>query len=118
MYNSVFPSTISGNSMSFEAPSLAMPAVTSYAVSASDGRGGGATGLAYATILPAANSGLPPTGTLTVSPTSGPVGTVVNVNFPVTDPEGGRTAWDIWQMGSAGGYGYCCQTGTSYSIPI
>src|SRR5262249_49059369 len=59
-----------------------------------------------------------PTGTLNVSPTSGPVGTVVTANFPVVDPEGGPIAWDLWLTGLGGRSGSCCQTGTSYSFPI
>src|SRR5207249_9402873 len=55
---------------------------------------------------------------LTVSPTSGPVGTTVTVNFPVTDPAGGTTAWDLWLTGYGGGSGSCCLTGSSYSVAI
>jgi len=86
-------------------------------VSVSDGRGGGATTLNYTTILPASNSGQPPSGSLTVSPTSGPVGTVISVNFPAVDPEGGPVAWDLWQTG-LGAFGRCCLTGTSFSFPL
>src|ERR1019366_956010 len=116
MANSIFPAA-SGNSVSFQAPVLARAAVGTYAVSVADGRGGGASAVAYATVQPSAYAGGPPSGTLTVSPTSGPAGTTVTVNFPVTDPAGGTTAWDLWQTGD-GGFGMCCVTGSSYSFPL
>ena len=117
MYSSIFPTT-NGSMVSFQAPSLARPAIVTYGASVSDGRGGGATALAYTSILPSAAPGLPPTGTLTVSPTSGSIGTVVTVNFPVADPEGDPVAWDLWQTGLGGAAGYCCMTGSSYNLPF
>src|SRR5205085_12121629 len=51
MASSIFPAP-SGNAVSFQAPVLGRTAVGTYAVSAADGRGGGDTVLAYATILP------------------------------------------------------------------
>lgn len=116
MLNRIFPAP-TGDSLSFQAPALAHTAMAPYAVSVSDGRGGGATTLNYTTILPASNSGQPPSGSLTVSPTSGPVGTVISVNFPAVDPEGGPVAWDLWQTG-LGAFGRCCLTGTSFSFPL
>jgi subtilisin family serine protease len=117
MLNTIFPAP-SGSSLSFQAPALARPAMAPYAVSAADGRGGGASALAYATILPAAAAGQPPSGSLTVSPATGPVGTVVSVGFPAVDPEGGPVGWDLWQTGAGGGFGWCCQTGPSFNVPI
>ena len=117
MLNKNFPSP-SGDSFSFTAPALARTAIMPYAVSVSDGRCGSATSLAYATVLPVSNPGLPPSGSLSVSPLSGPVGSTVSVNFPVADPEGGNVAWDIWLTGLASGSGVCCQTGASYSFAI
>lgn len=117
MLSNVFPSAI-GGSVAFQAPALARTAMAPYAVSVSDGRGGSATAPAFATILPTANPGQAPTGNLTVSPSSGPVGTVFSVNFPATDPDGGPVAWDLWQTGMYGAYGMCCQTGTSFNLPI
>ncbi|MCU1338407.1 MAG: hypothetical protein JWO19_3988 [Bryobacterales bacterium] len=112
MLNKTFPNP-TGDSVSFQARTAIAP----YVVSVSDGRGGSATAQSYATILQSANPGLPPSGNLTVSPTSGPVGTTVSVNFGATDPEGGPVAWDLWQSGLSSGSGLCCQTGT-YSYPI
>ena len=112
----IFPSP-TGSSVSFLAPAVAQTAMAPYSVSVSDGRGGGATALAYATIQPAASAGLPPSGTLTVSPTTGPVGQVVSVNFPAADPEGGPVAWDMWQTGTSA-FGGCCFTGSSVSVPL
>ena len=117
MLNQTFPSA-TGDSVSFQAPSLARTAMAPYAVSVADGRGGGDSALAYATILATTNPGQPPAGDLSISPTSGPIGTVVSVNFPVTDPEGGPVGWDMWQSGNGGGFGWCCQTGPSFNLPI
>src|SRR5437867_2445097 len=55
MLNKNFPSP-PGDPVSFPAPALARTA-TPYAVSVSDGRGGSASSLAYATVLPASNLG-------------------------------------------------------------
>ena len=115
--NTTFPN-LTGDSLSFQAPALARTAMSPYAVSVSDGRGGGSTALSYVTILPAAATGQAPQGNLTISPTQGPVGTVVSVNFPAVDPEGGPVAWDLWQTGSGGGFGWCCMTGPSFDLPI
>jgi len=90
--------------------------MATYAVSVADGKGGGASAVAYATVQPG-SAGLPPSGSLSVSPTSGPVGTTVTVNFPVTDPDGGSTGWDLWQTGP-GGFGRCCLTTSSYNVPL
>ncbi len=118
MLNTVISSPTIGASVSFKAPALARTAIEPYSVSVADGRGGSATAVAYATILPNANSGQPPSGNLAVSPTSGPVGTVVAVNFSAVDPEGGPVAWDIWQTGQSFASGSCCLTKPSYSFPI
>ena len=114
MLGQIFPSPAS-DSISFPAPALARIASLPYAVSVSDGRGGSAMASNYVTILPS-TSGQKPTGTLSASPTSGPVGTTVTVNFPATDPAGGPVAWDLWRTGLGGGSGYCCMTGNSYSL--
>ena len=116
MAGSIFPAA-SGNSVSFQAPVLGRTAVGAYVLSVADGRGGSATTQAYATIQPSSNAGGPPSGSLTVSPASGPVGTTVTVNFPVNDPAGAATAWEFWVTGN-GGSGFCCQTASSYSLPF
>ena len=117
MLSSTFPNP-TGNSVSFQAPALARTAIAPYAISVADGRGGGATAMAYATVLPSANPGQPPSGNLTLSPTSGPVGTAVSINFPAGNPGGDPVAWDIWQTGQGFASGICCQTGASYSLPF
>ena len=110
MLNTNFPSP-SGDSVSFQAPALARTATAAYAVSVSDGKGGSASSVGYATVLPSSSPGLPPSGTLNVSPTSGPVGAVVSINFPAVDPEGGPVAWDLWKTGMSVASGWCCMTG-------
>jgi subtilisin family serine protease len=116
MLNHTFPNP-NGDSVTFQAPALARAVVAPYAVSVSDGRGGGATALTFTTIQPTSNPGKPPSGSLSVSPTQGPVGSIVSVYFSATDPEGGPVAWDLWQSGLSSGFGLCCQTGAySYSI--
>jgi hypothetical protein len=115
MASKFFPPA-SGNSISFQAPSVARAAVAPYSVSTADGRGGSATAMAYATVQPSV-SGSAPTGTMSVTPTSGPVGTTVTVNFPVTDPDGGSTGWELWSTSTIANGG-CCMTTSSYSFPI
>jgi hypothetical protein len=116
MSNSIFPQA-NGSAVSFQAPAVSRAAVGTYSVSVADGRGGGDSKAAYATIQPSASAVANLNGSLSVSPTSGPVGTNVTVNFPVTDPLGGAVAWDLWQS-SGGAFGRCCLTGSSYTIPF
>ena len=73
--NSIFPN-LSGTSVSFTAPSLARTATVPYDASVADGRGGSAQGRTYVPVSPA-SPGLPPSGTLTVSPTDAPAGSSV-----------------------------------------
>ena len=68
------------------------------------------------TVLPASNPGLPPSGTLTVSPTDAPPGSTITVNFPAADPERGQVAWDIWVGTKYQATGTCCFTGSSTSV--
>lgn len=117
MLNTIFPQP-SGTSLSFTAPGLARTAMAGYAYSVADGKGGGAAATGYATIAAAPNPGQPPSGALAVSPLSGPVGTTFAVNFAPTDPQGGAVAWDLWQTGMGGSFGWCCQTGTLFNLPI
>jgi subtilisin family serine protease/uncharacterized protein with FMN-binding domain len=117
MLNSIFPTT-AGGSVSFTAPSVGTTAMATYSVGAADGRGGAASAVGYTTIQPSAGANQPPSGTLSVSPTTGPVGTTLAINFPLSDPLHGATAWDVWQTGLGGGFGWCCQTGTSFNLPI
>src|SRR5262245_21193941 len=100
MLNKNFPNP-AGDSVSFQAPPLARTATVAYAVSVADGKGGSANSVAYATVWPSSSPGLPPSGTLSVSPTSGPVGTVVSINFPAVDPESRPVVWDLWKAGKS-----------------
>jgi subtilisin family serine protease len=113
MLNSVFPDPGAG-SVSFTAPSLARTATVPYDVSAADGRGGSAQGRNYATISPAPSPGPPPSGTLTVSPTSGPAGSTLTVSFPTTEP--GQVTWDLWVGTKYAVTGSCCFTGSSTTV--
>jgi hypothetical protein len=116
MVNSLFPNS-AGNSVSFSAPSLARTALAEYWASTADGRGGSDHRRKYVTVAPAANPGLAPSGTLTVSPTDAPAGSTISVTFPATDPDGGPVAWDLW----ASGQGFtvvCCYSGTTASIRL
>src|SRR5206468_9432376 len=99
------------SSSSFTAPSIARTATVPYDVSVADGRGGSAQGLTYVTVAPVANPGLPPSGTLTVSPTDAPPGSTLTVSFPTTEP--GQVAWDMWLGTKYAVTGVCCFTGSS-----
>jgi subtilisin family serine protease len=114
--NQIFPMA-TGESVSFQAPSLARTVTAPYAVSVSDGKGGSATEVSYTTILPGSNPGGAPSGNLVVSPTSGPVGTIITVDNQAVDPEGGPVAWDFWMSGFGGASGVCCKT-APYTFPI
>jgi len=107
-----------GSTVSFVAPSLARTATVPYDVSAADGRGGGAHGRNYVTVSPISSPGLPPSGTLTVSPTSAPAGSTISVSFPATDPEAGQAMWDLWVGYSNGAAGTCCFTATSTTVTV
>jgi subtilisin family serine protease len=115
MESYIFPDVI-GSSLSFSAPSLARAALVSYDVSVADNRGGSAHGRQLVTVYPASNPGSPPTGTLSLSATSAPVGSTITVNFPVTDPEGTNTRWELTAMGLRSGMSTCCMSGPSRSI--
>jgi subtilisin family serine protease len=106
--NQVFPAP-SGPSVSFQAPALARTVTAPYAVAVADGKGGSASDVAQVTVYQSPYPGGAPEGTLTVTPTSGPVGTVVTITNNAVDPEGGPVAWDIWAT-SQGGTGICCRT--------
>jgi subtilisin family serine protease/spore germination cell wall hydrolase CwlJ-like protein len=98
-----YPPTVSFNPVTFTAPSLARTAVAEYDAFAHDGRGGSASGTTWVTIPANAAAGQPPTGALTVTPASGPSGTVVTVGYSGSDPEGGSLLY-----GFTGPYGLCC----------
>jgi subtilisin family serine protease len=115
MAEPIFPAP-AGNTVSFQAPAVARTVVGTYAVSVADGRGGSHSQIAYATIQPSASAVALLSGSLSVSPASGPVGTNVTVSFPVTG-QNGPVAWDLWQT-SGGIVGSCCLTGSSAAIPF
>ena len=117
MLNSLFPNA-SGSSVSFTAPSPARTALVAYDASVADGRGGGAQGRGYVTVSPSANPGQPPSGTLTVWPTSAPAGSTINVSFPATDPEAGPVFWDLWIGMPSGTSGSCCYSGSSTTVTL
>src|ERR1051326_5955188 len=114
--HSLFPNG-GGNSVSFTAPSPARPAVMTYDASVADGRGGGAHVREYVTVSPSANPGQPPSGTLTVSPTTAPAASTINVSFPASDPEGGPISWDLWIGMPGTTSGFCCYGASSSSLP-
>jgi subtilisin family serine protease len=116
MLDNVFPTptgTSFTSSFSFTAPSLARTANVPYLASVADGHGGGATGLDNLTVAPAAHPGAPPSGTLSVSATDVPVETEITINFPVTDPEGTATAWELAVASQYGLDVTCCYTSSS-----
>ena len=113
MLNSVFPN-VGGSSVSFAAPSLARTAIIEYDASVADGRGGSALGRNYVTVSAALNPVLPPSGTLTVSPTDAPAGSTLTVSFPTTEP--GHVAWDLWAGTKYVVTGACCFSGSSTTV--
>ncbi len=118
MLDTLFPNP-SGDTVSFPAPTLARTATISYDVSVADGRGGGAHGREYVTVSPAPSPGLPPSGTMTVSPTDAPAGSTITVSFTATDPEGaGPVMWDLWVSQRGGASGGCCFIGSPTTVTL
>jgi len=115
MLGSLFP-TPNQNVLSFTAPIVARTATYSYGVSVADNRGGGASTYQNVTIGPGVAQAGPPTGRLTLSSTSAPVGSTITFSFPVVDPDGQTTAWDLWAAGKGSSRGACCYTGTSATM--
>jgi len=115
--NALFPMP-STNSLSFPAPPIVRTATVPYDASVADRRGGGAHGREYVTVSAASSAGLPPSGTLTVTPTDGPAGSTITVSFPVTDPEGRQTAWDFWVGANSTAIGTCCLTSSSTAFTL
>jgi subtilisin family serine protease len=103
---SVFPNA-STNPSSFTAPSLGRVATVAYRVMAADGRGGSASAANLVTVSRAATPAQPPSGRLSVSSNNVPVGTTIEVDFPLTVPAGGQAAW---QLSTGGGGLSCCLT--------
>jgi len=94
------PPVTNANPATLTAPSFARTATAEYDAFVHDGRGGSATGRTWVSILANPAAGQPPTGNLTVTPTSGPSGTVVTVGYSGADPEGGSLL-----LGFTGPYG-------------
>jgi hypothetical protein len=98
-----------GQPPQFSAPQLARDSTVSYLYAVADGKGGGALSRSTITVLKSANPQHPPSGTLSVSPLTGPTGTVVTIQLPNSDPDNYFTEWDMrvgYKNGafSAGGY--------------
>ncbi len=117
MLDTVFPNS-SGDPFSFTAPALARVATVAYAAATADRRGGSAQAQTYLTVLPSAAPGQPPAGALSVSPSAGPAGIVVTVNFPATDPEGGPVLWDVRVTTRYAAYAVCCYAGPSTTVTL
>jgi len=112
--NTAFPQSLQGI-FSFTAPSFNRAATTTYYAAAADRRGGSASSRTYVTVAATPTPGLAPSGSLSLSSMDIAVGTAVTVNFPVTDPNGGSTAWELI-VGNYYGYWTCCFTGSSVSV--
>jgi PKD repeat protein len=76
-----------------------------------DGRGGAASAATLITVAPTPSPGAPPVGSLSVSSNDVPVNTQVLIHFPVNDPEGTPTAWEVFFGNFYGGWD-CCYTGS------
>lgn len=105
----VFPPTTRTNPYIFTVPSLAVPVTMDYRAAVNDGRGGSAAAQTWVNVQANPIPGQAPSGTLTVTPTSGPPGTVVTVSYSGTDPEGGSL---LWGYNSGGAGGTCCYSTT------
>jgi hypothetical protein len=105
------------NTNVFTAPTLALTATLPYDTSVADGRGGSSSGRQYVTVLPAL-APVHPSGTLTVYPAEGPVGTKITATFGVKNSKNARSGWDLWIGQKSGASGSCCFTGTSVSFTL
>ena len=112
---SLFPAP-SGGSSSFTAPVISRLATVPYSASVADNHGGGATGQQYVTVSPDPALNGAPTGGLSLSANTIPVGGTVTVNYAPIDPESGPVAWDVWAAGYGGANGWCCYSGSGVGI--
>lgn len=87
------PSIAETNPYTFTAPSLAITATSEYKALVNDGRGGSAAATTWVTFQASPTPGQPPAGQITVTPTSGPPGTLVRATYSGSDPEGGDLYW-------------------------
>ncbi|HSP14997.1 MAG TPA: S8 family serine peptidase [Thermoanaerobaculia bacterium] len=108
---SVFPDA-SANPSSFIAPTLGRVITVPYRTMVADGRGGSAAAANLVTVSRSATPAQPPSGRLSVSSNNVPVGTTIEVDFPLTVPAGGQAAW---QLSTGGGGLSCCWT-TPYAL--
>jgi hypothetical protein len=106
------PSIAQTNPYTFTAPSLAITATSEYKALVNDGRGGSAAASTLVTFPASPAPGLPPTGQITVTPASGPVGTTVQVNYSGSDPEGGTLYWLMTSSFQSS----CCYTTSQTSL--
>jgi len=81
-----------------------------YVASVADGRGGSAIGGTDVIVSPGSVGG-PPSGSLSISPTIGPVGMTATISFPVTDPERQVVGWELSISGRDLASHWCCFTG-------
>jgi subtilase family protein/PKD domain-containing protein len=116
MLSKIFP-TLTGSSPSFAAPSVGRTVTVAYDAAIADGRGGSDMGRQFVTVAPAGNVSAGPSGTLTVSPTSGPIGTTITVNFPVTVSKNSQMGWDLW-LGAQSARGFCCFSGATTTVKL
>ena len=111
---SVYPPVVNSNPYNFTVPPLARTATVPYLAFVNDGRGGSARSETLVTILASPTPGQPPRGTVVVTPDSGPPGTVVNVSYSGSDPEGGTMLWGYFGAG-----GVCCySTLQSFNVTL
>ncbi len=108
-----------GNYIYFTAPRLERPGLATYQISSRDGRGGGVIAQTQFNINPDVTLAGPPYGILTATSVSG---TTYSINYPLTDPDSGLTAWGFVTAGIGipdNAYFNCCYTGSSatYTFP-
>lgn len=107
----IFP-TPTGSTASFTAPRVARTAMIRYVASTADGRGGSAIG-GTDVVVSTGSVGAPPSGSLSISPTSGPVGMTATISYPLTDPERQVVGWELSVSGRDLASHWCCFTGST-----
>jgi subtilisin family serine protease len=115
--NLAFPNG-TGNQSSFLAPVLGRVATVIYPTIVADNRGGSASASNQVTVSRSATAARPPSGTLYVSSNNVPVGTTIEVDFPLTAPAGGQTAWELGISGGGSGSLSCCVTNPFFLLPM
>ena len=108
----------STNPFTFTAPLVDRPVVVPYVAAVTDNRGGSAQRQTLVSITQKSTTGGVPAGSLSVTPTSGPVGTKVSITYSVSDPERGKVLWDIGASFANGWSDYCCGSGSSATVTL